>query len=83
MEKRFEKIYILLKDWYNLGLIKQDPRAWELSINKFGYEWCVEIPKLGATEYGYSLEETLDLHIEALENDEDYIKECHLQKEAM
>ncbi|MGL5960685.1 MAG: hypothetical protein ACRCZ0_01850 [Cetobacterium sp.] len=83
MENRFEKIYILLKDWYDLGMIKQDPKAWEISVNKFGSEWCIEISKLGANEYGSSLEEALDLMIKSLEEDEDYLEECYIQREVM
>ncbi|MGL5050876.1 MAG: hypothetical protein ACRC6A_09345 [Fusobacteriaceae bacterium] len=76
METKYKKIWTLLKDWYDLGLTPVQPQDYSITVRKNGSEFCVSIPELGAYEYGSTIEECLDLHIEALEFDDDYLEAC-------
>lgn len=70
--ERFEKVWDLLKEWYDLGLATR--KITKLEINKIGGEYEVAIPELGAYEYGQTVEEALDKHIRELETDQDYLE---------
>lgn len=74
MEKKFEKIWELLKEWYDLGLTTTEPKAQELSIAKYGEGWTVQIQEWSAFEDGATIEECLDAHIKELQTDKDYLE---------
>ncbi|MGL5723301.1 hypothetical protein [Cetobacterium sp.] len=72
--ERFEKVWELLKEWYELGLITETKDELSLTISISGTEYCVAIVELGAEEYGATIEECLDAHIRELQHDYDYRK---------
>lgn len=80
---RFEKVWQLLKEWYELGLITTEPSELSINITRYGKGWSVEIPELGAFEDGATVHECLDAHIKELQHDYDYrkAKREHEQRE--
>lgn len=77
MEK-FERVWELLKEWYDLGLVGR--KFTKIEVNKVGVEYEVSIPDLGAYEYGQTIEEALEKHVRALEDDEDYQELLQINK---
>ncbi len=72
LDRKFEKLYELLKEWYDLGLSNR--KFSELGIKYDGGEYEVCIKELGAYEYGATIDIALDKHIKELEEDKDYIE---------
>lgn len=74
MEKKFEKVWELLREWYELGLTSTPANTQELTIAKYGNGWTVQIQDWSAFEDGATIEECLDKHIKELQTDKDYLE---------